>query len=192
MRLDNPNDLWLALDEEEFEVVERTILPRTIPPRARRSAVFALIRAIATLVAPVPMMAFRFLRRRLQQTEGRPTFMGRVGSYVVGHMIISTITTVIGFNFFALLLAIPLWLMGWKVELPGPMKSQVRGTLSRARDALRDEKEELRDRLHDEREELEERWRHAREEARERLDDADLAGRARRAGRKAAWHYITD
>jgi hypothetical protein len=107
-----------------------------------------------------------------------PTFFGRVMSHIIASTVLSMITSVIGFNIFALILAIPLWLMGWHVGLPGQVKEKARSVLHNVRESLEDEKDELTERLRRKREEMEDRLDDARDSLRDGVD---------RAKRRAAW-----
>lgn len=112
-----------------------------------------------------------------------PTFLGRVCSFVVGHLVFSLITGAIGFwgivKGFGMILAIPsailLYLLGGKGELPGFIQNDAKGVMRRAGEALGDKKEELYDRLRREKEELGERLHgripENRDEAGQRLQD---------------------
>ena len=71
-----------------------------------------------------------------------PTFLGRVMSHIVASTLIMTLTSVIGFNIFAFVLAVPLWLMGWQVGLPGQMKEKGREVMHNIRESFDDEKDE--------------------------------------------------
>lgn len=127
----------------------------------------------------------------------QPGFVSRVATFVVGHTIFSMITGTLGLfgliKGVGLILSIPaamlLWLLGGKADLPHFAKDDARSVISRAKEALGDEKEELLQRLHDKREALQERFRHPREEVREQLEDGreEIADKGRSAGRKAAW-----
>ena len=88
---------------------------------------------LASATATALRCLWLFLVRRAQQPaptppQGQyvrpPTFGGRVMSYVVGHMVISAITGVIGFNIIAVPFAIILWFLGWDVSAPWHVKEQ--------------------------------------------------------------------
>jgi hypothetical protein len=71
----------------------------------------------------------------------QPTFMSRVFSHVVGSLIISAIGGTVILKVFGLILAIPLWFLGWHVSAPEPVKEEGRRFLGRAREAFEDKKE---------------------------------------------------
>jgi hypothetical protein len=122
-----------------------------------------------------------------------PTFLGRVMSHIVASTLIMTLTSVIGFNIFALILAVPLWIMGWHVAIPGQMKEHAREVMHNVRESFDDGKDEMIDRLREKREAIKERFGDAREEFKERLDDKkeEIADRIERGKRRALWNYFT-
>ena len=104
-----------------------------------------------------------------------PTFMGRVGSFLVGHAIWVIVFEGLGlavvFKVVGLILAAILMILGWRVEAPEDVKDEAQVIVSGARD----------------------HWQYGKQEA---LDDwnqhkAEISDEAGRAGRKAAWYYFT-
>lgn len=130
-----------------------------------------------------------------------PTFMGRVGSFLVGHAVWSIVVGGLGlgvvFKTIGLILTIPaaiiIWIAGGEARLPGYAEDATHSTISRIEAGLKGQKDKALKRLGHEREEWEERLRHGRDEARERFEDGrgEIAGQARSAGRKAVLYSIT-
>jgi hypothetical protein len=81
-----------------------------------------------------------------------PSLIGGITRYITGHMLFSLLTGAIGFNVLAIPLAIILWVMGWKVGLPGHVKENVQGFFHRITGAISDEKDEVMEKLRGQRE----------------------------------------
>ena len=100
--------------------------------------------AVAAAVFLVIRRVFR--RRREASTPAqRPSLSGRVGSHLIAQAVISAVSGVLGFNVilacFTIALAIPLMLIGAKVELPDFVKAWPRSVAARVRGAFSDAKE---------------------------------------------------
>jgi hypothetical protein len=88
--------------------------------------------------------------------------------YLISHTIFSILTGVIGFNIIGIPFAIMLWFMGWKVGLPHSIKDQARSAISRAKEAISDEKDEVLEKLRLKQEAVEDRLRQERQRIGER------------------------
>ena len=81
------------------------------------------------------------------------SFTGRIGSHLVAHAIISTITGLLGFNvllaLFSIVLAIPLMIMGVEVHFPDWIKAFPRSVATKLKDVFSDKKAAIKDKLHD-------------------------------------------
>jgi hypothetical protein len=84
------------------------------------------------------------------------SFGGWVLRYLVGHTVFSLITGAIGVNILLLPFALILWVGGWHVGLPGKAKQEARNFIQRARDAIKEEKEDAAELLEEKKEELSE------------------------------------
>ena len=168
------------------------------PPRAARERLLALSRWLAwaspiagrfalarvllawSFAGGALRAAWLFWRGRARAAgpaaAARPTFMGRVGSIVVGHLILSAIGGTVFIKLFGLILAIPLWCIGWKVEAPEPVKREGRAFMARMHDAFEDKKQEAG-----------EQWDRLKDRTSERLDHArEAAGEQWRRGKQEA------
>ena len=99
----------------------------------------------------------------------RPGIVRGFTRMFINHLIISTITGVIGINVLAIPFAIILWSMGWRVGLPVHVKEQARSYIARAKEAISDEKDEVMEKLRLKREAMEERLRQERQRFAERF-----------------------
>jgi hypothetical protein len=165
--------------------------------------------AIASVMATSLRFVWGFLLKRAQRPPmapgghyGRPpSFVGRVMTFVVGHLVFSLITGTFGFwgimKFTGTILAIPaailLWALGGKPDLPWFAKDDARGAIARVEEVLADKKDELEERWHDKKEVLQERWREKKEVLQERWREKkeDISDEVSRTSRRAAWKYFT-
>lgn len=145
----------------------------------------------------------------------RTTFMGRVRSTIFAHLIISTVSGVLGINilvaFFGICLALPLWLMGAKVELPTIVKRPMQQAIERAKEGLSDLKEDASDRVGEKVKRIKNRFRREPDEEGDDSSTEEMRGDERaahevpnideqaerikdsigRRTRSAAWKYMT-
>ncbi|MHC5538720.1 hypothetical protein ACYOEI_10900, partial [Singulisphaera rosea] len=115
------------------------------------------------------------------------TFGQRVRSHMVAHVIISLISGALGFNILiaagTIVLSIPLWIMGARVEFP----DHVRGTIDRGvgivKEGMGGVRDEASDRLARKKAELEEEIKEREEalKARVKAEQEELKERAERA-----------
>lgn len=103
-----------------------------------------------------------------------PSFANRVGTVVVGHMVLSLITGTVMLKILAIPLAIFLWTLGYKVHMPEEWRQKEGEVKARLEESFERERAEAADRFRAEHDRLAPKVREAAEEAEER------AGRAAR------------
>lgn len=86
----------------------------------------------------------------------RPSLIGGIMRSLVRHTLFSLLTSAIGFNLLGIPLAIILWVMGWRVGLPGHVKENVQGFFHRITGAVSGEKEAVMEETRGQREATEE------------------------------------
>lgn len=105
------------------------------------------------VIAALFCIVSRIFNRRATGEPVKQSFTGRVGGHLMAHAVISTITGILGFNIImallSIVLAIPLMLIGAKVELPESVKAWPRGLLSTVKSSFIDKKDEIKEKIHD-------------------------------------------
>ena len=92
-------------------------------------------------------------RRKGAEPSATPTLPGRIGGHLAAQAVISTVSGLLGFNILValmcILLAIPLWIAGAKVELPHYVKAWPRSLMSRVGESFSEKKEEITNKIDD-------------------------------------------
>jgi len=104
--------------------------------------------AVGAAVYLVVRRVFRPRRETAPVTQG-PSLSGRIGGHLIAHAVMSVVSGLLGFNvviaIVTILLAIPLMLIGAKVELPDFVKAWPRSVASRFTGAFAEEEEVMED-----------------------------------------------